>query len=189
MANKSIVAQKEEKVKALAEEIKGANLVLIVDYRGTTVEDDTKLRKDLRECNGVSKVVKNNILKRALDANGESELDDLLVGPNALVFAKEDYLSPLKVAYKFSTKHENYQIKGGFIEGKLMSKEEIITLAKLPSREELLSKLAGTLLQTIAKVAVAIDQVRIKKEEEGDASSSNTEEVKETVNAEAPKAE
>ena len=162
MANKSIVAQKEEKVKALAEEIKGANLVLIVDYRGTTVEDDTKLRKDLRECNGVSKVVK---------------------------FAKEDYLSPLKVAYKFSTKHENYQIKGGFIEGKLMSKEEIITLAKLPSREELLSKLAGSLLQTIAKVAVAIDQVRIKKEEEGDASSSNTEEVKETVNAEAPKAE
>ena len=70
-----------------------------------------------------------------------------------------------------------------------MSKEEIITLAKLPSREELLSKLAGSLLQTIAKVAVAIDQVRIKKEEEGDASSSNTEEVKETVNAEAPKAE
>lgn len=189
MANKSIVAQKEEKVKALAEEIKGANLVLIVDYRGTTVEDDTKLRKDLRECNGVSKVVKNNILKRALDANGESELDDLLVGPNALVFAKEDYLSPLKVAYKFSTKHENYQIKGGFIEGKLMSKEEIITLAKLPSREELLSKLAGSLLQTIAKTAIALDQVRIKKEAEEGADAPKAEETvkaTETAETEAP---
>ena len=190
MANKSIVAQKEEKVKALSEELKGANLVLIVDYRGTTVEDDTKLRKDLREANGVTKVVKNNILKRALDANGESELDDLLEGPNALVFAKEDYLAPLKVAYKFSTAHSNYQIKGGFVEGKLMSVDEIITLAKLPSREELLSKLAGSLLQTIAKVAVAIDQVRIKKEAEGDAPVASEEPAKEDAKVEeAPKAE
>lgn len=184
MANKSIIAQKEAKVNALAEEIKGANLVLIVDYRGTNVEDDTKLRKDLRECNGTSRVVKNNILKRALDANGESELDDLLEGPNALVFAKDDYLTPLKVAYKFSTKHENYKIKGGFIEGKLMSVDEIITLAKLPSREELLSKLAGSLLQTIAKVAVAIDQVRIKKETEGDNTEEKSAEV--AVSTDAP---
>lgn len=167
MANKKIVEQKEAKVNELADQIKGASLVLVVDYRGTTVEEDTKLRKSLREANATSKVVKNNILKRALDKNGESELDDILVGPNALVFSSDEYLTPLKAVYKFSKEHSNYTIKGGFIEGKLMSVEEILTLAQLPSREELLSKLAGSLLQTIAKVAVALDQVRVKKEAEG----------------------
>lgn len=169
MANKKIIAAKEAKVNELADLIKDAKLVLVVDYRGTNVEDDTKLRKSLREVNGTSVVVKNNILRRALDKNGESDLDSILVGPNALVFSNEDYLAPLKAVYKFSKDHANYTIKGGFIEGKLMSVEEIVTLAQLPSREELLSKLAGSLLQTIAKVAVALDQVRVKKEAEGDA--------------------
>lgn len=164
MANKNIILQKEAKVKELAESLKKSKLILIVDYRGTTVEDDTKLRKDLREANGSAKVIKNNILKRALDMNGESDLDEVLVGPNALITAEEDYLAPLKVVYKFSKAHENYTIKGGFIDGKLMSVEELKTLATLPSREELLSKLAGSLLQTIGKVAIAIDQVRIQKE-------------------------
>lgn len=164
MANKNIILQKEAKVKELAENLKKSKLILIVDYRGTTVEDDTKLRKDLREANGSAKVIKNNILKRALDMNGESDLDEVLVGPNALITAEEDYLAPLKVVYKFSKAHENYTIKGGFIDGKLMSVDELKTLATLPSREELLSKLAGSLLQTIGKVAIAIDQVRIQKE-------------------------
>lgn len=164
MANKKIILEKEAKVKELAENLKQSKLVLIVDYRGTTVEDDTKLRKDLREAKGSAKVIKNNILKRALDMNGESDLDEVLVGPNALITAEEDYLAPLKVVYKFSKTHENYTIKGGFIDGKLMSVEELKTLATLPSREELLSKLAGSLLQTIGKVAIALDQVRAQKE-------------------------
>lgn len=164
MANKNIILQKEAKVKELAETLKKSKLILIVDYRGTTVEDDTKLRKDLREAKGSARVIKNNILKRALDMNGESDLDEVLVGPNALITSEEEYLAPLKVVYKFSKAHENYTIKGGFIDGKLMSVEELKTLATLPSREELLSKLAGSLLQTIGKVAIAIDQVRIQKE-------------------------
>lgn len=164
MANKNIILQKEAKVKELAETLKISKLILIVDYRGTTVEDDTKLRKDLREAKGSARVIKNNILKRALDMNGESDLDEVLVGPNALITSEEEYLAPLKVVYKFSKAHENYTIKGGFIDGKLMSVEELKTLATLPSREELLSKLAGSLLQTIGKVAIAIDQVRIQKE-------------------------
>lgn len=164
MANKNVILQKEAKVKETAEMLKKSNLILIVDYRGTSVEDDTKLRKSLREANGSAKVIKNNILRIELDMNGESELDEILVGPNALITAEEDYLTPLKAVYKFSKEHENYTIKGGFIEGKLMSVEEIKTLATLPSREELLSKLAGSLLQTIGKVAIAIDQVRIQKE-------------------------
>ena len=169
MANKAIIANKEAEVKELAEYLKSSNLVLLIDYRGTTVEQDTKIRKTLRETNANCKIIKNNIIKRALESNGESGLDDLLEGPTAIVSTTEDYLSALKVSYKFSKENENYKIKGGMIEGKVMSVEEIITLAKLPSREELLSKLAGSLLQTISKVAVAIDQVRIKKEAEGGA--------------------
>ncbi len=169
MANKAIIAKKEAEVKELAEYLKSSNLVLLIDYRGTTVEQDTKIRKTLRETNANCKIIKNNIIKRALESNGESGLDDLLEGPTAIVSTTEDYLSALKVSYKFSKENENYKIKGGMIEGKVMSVEEIITLAKLPSREELLSKLAGSLLQTISKVAVAIDQVRIKKEAEAGA--------------------
>ena len=168
MANKNVIAIKEAKVNELAEHIKGAKLILLVDYRGTTVADDTKLRKDIREANGDIKVMKNNIIKRALEANKESGLDDVLEGPTAIVSATEDYLQPLKAVYKFTKDHENYKIKGGMIDGEVKSVEEIMTLAKLPSREELLAKLAGSLLGTISKLAVALDQVKTKKEAEGD---------------------
>ena len=168
MANKNVIAIKEAKVNELAEHIKGAKLILLVDYRGTTVADDTKLRKDIREANGDIKVMKNNIIKRALEANKESGLDDILEGPTAIVSATEDYLQPLKAVYKFTKDHENYKIKGGIIDGEVKSVEEIMTLAKLPSREELLAKLAGSLLGTISKLAVALDQVKVKKEAEGD---------------------
>ena len=164
MANKDVIALKQSKVSELAEHIKDAKLVLLVDYRGTTVSDDTKLRKDLREANGELKVIKNNIIKRALETNNETGLDSLLEGPTAMVSAKDDYLAPLKTVYKFTNEHDNYKIKGGIVDGKVMSVEELVTLAKLPSREELLSKLAGSLLQTISKLAVAIDQVRVQKE-------------------------
>lgn len=179
MANKNVIAMKETKVKELAEHIKGAKLILLVDYRGTTVEADTKLRKSIREVNGEIKVMKNNIIKRALDANNESGLDDVLEGPTAIVSSKEDYLQPLKAIYKFSKSNENYKIKGGIIDGEVKSVEELITLAQLPSREELLAKLAGSLLGTISKLAVALDQVKSKKEAEGDSK----------VDAESPKAE
>src|SRR5574344_676262 len=164
MANKTVIAAKEEEVKKVAERIKGSKLVVLVDYTGTTVEDDTKLRKDLREANTVSSVIKNNIRKRALDVNGESGLDTALVGPTAMVTSEEDYVTGLKAIYKFAKDHENYKIKGGIIDGKIMSVEELITLAKSPSREALLAKLAGSLLGTISKIAVALDQVRIQKE-------------------------
>ncbi len=168
MANKDVIAMKEAKVNELADSIKNSKLVLLVDYRGITVADDTKLRKDLREANGQIKVIKNNIIKRALDANKESGLDDVLEGPTAIVSSTEEYLQPLKAVYKFTKDHENYKIKGGIIEGEIKSVEEILTLAKLPSREELLAKLAGSLLGTISKLAVALDQVKTKKEAEGD---------------------
>ena len=165
MASENILKQKEEEVSKLAEKLKEAKIILLTDYRGINVADVTKLRADLRNTNSEYKVIKNNIIKRALDANGESGLDDLLEGPTAIVIGTEDYLEPSKVIYNFSKNNEFYKIKGGIIEGKVMTAEEIITLAKLPSKETLLSMLAGALLANIQKFAVALDQVRIQKEE------------------------
>lgn len=166
MASEKILKQKEEAVKNLAAELKEASLILLVDYRGISVEDVTKLRNEIREANADYKVVKNNIIKRALNANGENGLDEILEGPTALVTSKEDYLAPTKAIYNYSKNNDFYKIKGGIIEGKVMTPEEIITLAKLPSRQELLAKLAGALLGNITKLAATLDAVRVKKEEE-----------------------
>lgn len=163
MASENILKQKEEEVSKLAEKLKEAKIILLTDYRGINVADVTKLRADLRNTNSEYKVIKNNIIKRALDANGESGLDDLLEGPTAIVIGTEDYLEPSKVIYNFSKNNEFYKIKGGIIEVKVMTAEEIITLAKLPSRQELMAKLAGALLGNITKLAVALDAVREQK--------------------------
>ena len=164
MASEKIIKQKEAEIKELAEQFKSDKLILLVDYRGITVEDATKLRAELRESNSEYRVIKNNIIKRALDLNGESGLDDLLEGPTALITNNEDYLAPAKAIYNFTKDHDFYKIKGGIIEGKVMTAEEIITLAKLPSRQELLAQLAGALIGNITKLAVALDAVREQKE-------------------------
>ena len=165
MASEAILKQKEEEVAKLAEKFKASNLILLTDYRGITVEDVTKLRNTLRDTNSEYKVIKNNIVRRALELNGESGLDDLLEGPTAVIMNNEDYLETAKAIYNYSKENDFYKIKGGVIDGKVMTAEEIITLAKLPSRDTLLSMLAGSLLGTISKIAIALDQVRIQKEE------------------------
>ena len=91
MASEKIIKQKEEAVKKLAEELKDTKIILLADYRGITVEDVTKLRAELRGTNSEYKVIKNNIVKRALELNGESGLNDLLEGPTAVITSKEDY--------------------------------------------------------------------------------------------------
>ena len=164
MANEKIIKQKEEEVKALADQIKDAKLVLLTDYRGINVTDVTNLRKTLRGTSSDYKVIKNNITRRAFAECGIEGLNDALLGPTAVIIGKEDYLEPAKAIYEFTKKNDFYKIKGGIIEGKVMTAEEIITLAKLPSRETLLSMLAGALLGNISKLAVALDQVKLQKE-------------------------
>ena len=164
MASEKIINQKKEEVSKLAEKMKEAKIILLTDYRGINVSDVTNLRTDLRNVNAKYAVIKNNITRRALAECGIEGLEDKLVGPTAVIMSNEDYLEPAKAIYKFSKDNDYYKIKGGVIEGKVMTAEEIITLAKLPSRETLLSMLAGALLGNISKVAVALDQVRIKKE-------------------------
>ena len=164
MASETILKQKEEEVAKLAEKFKKSNLILLTDYRGITVDAVTGLRNTLRDTTAEYKVIKNNIIKRALDTNGESGLDEVLEGPTAVITTEGEYLDPLKAIYKFSKDNDFYKIKGGIVEGKILSVDELITLAKLPSRQELLGMLAGGLLSTISKLAVGLDQVRLQKE-------------------------
>ncbi|MBO4293477.1 MAG: 50S ribosomal protein L10 [Clostridia bacterium] len=169
MASEKILNQKKEEVTALANKIKEANLVLLVDYRGINVEDVTNLRTSVRNTKAEYKVIKNNITRRALAEAGIEGLEDKLVGPTAVIMTSEDYLETTKAIYNFSKENDFYKIKGGVVEGKVMTAEEIITLAKLPSRDTLLSMLAGALLGNISKLAVALDQVKLQKESTAEA--------------------
>ena len=164
MANEKIIKQKEEEVKALAEKIKDAKLVLLTDYRGINVTDATNLRKTLRGTNSEYKVIKNNITRRALKECGIDGLDEMLEGPTAVILGNEDYLAPAKAIYEFTKNNDFYKIKAGIVAGKVMNADEIVTLAKLPSKETLLSMLAGALLGNISKLAVALGQVKAQKE-------------------------
>ena len=164
MASEKIVAQKEKQVEELAAKIKEAKIVLLTDYRGITVDQVTNLRADLRKSNSEYRVIKNNITRRALAKCEYEGLEDLLVGPTAVVMNNEDYLDAAKTIYNFTKDNEFYKIKGGIIEGKVMTAEEIITLAKLPSKDTLIGMLAGALLGNISKLAVALNEVKAQKE-------------------------
>ena len=165
MANENNIKQKQEEVNNLADRMKDASIVLLTDYRGINVSDVTALRKSLREVNAEYSVIKNNITKRALNKNGITELDEVLEGPTAVIIAGEEYLPALKAIYKYSKDNDFYKIKAGVLEGKVTSVEELTTLAKLPSREELIAKLAGSLLGNITKLAATLDAVRVQKEQ------------------------
>lgn len=187
MANLKIIEAKKAEVTTLAEKLKKANIVLLTDYRGINVEDVTKLRKDLKEIGAEYSVIKNNIVRRAFKECNIDGFDEVLVGPTAVITCNEDYLQTAKVMYKFMKENEYYQLKAGMIEGEAKTKEEIFVLAQLPSREELLAKLAGVLLANIQKLAVALDQVKEKKSENAveteavDAKEEIQEETKEVV--------
>ena len=164
MASEKSINLKKEEVSKLAEKMKEAKLILLTDYRGINVSDVTNLRTELRNVSAEYKVIKNNITKRALAECNLEGLDDKLEGPTAVIMTNEDYLDATKIIYKFSKDNDFYKIKGGVVDGKVMTAEEIITLAKLPSRQDLLSMLAGGLLANISKFAVALEQVRLQKE-------------------------
>ena len=121
MASEKILNQKKEEVKKLAEQMKEAKLILLVDYRGINVTDVTELRTDLRKVNSKYAVIKNNITRRALAECGLEGLEEQLEGPTAVIMSDEDNLEPSKIIYNFSKNNDYYKIKGGVIEGKVKS--------------------------------------------------------------------
>ena len=165
MASEKKLQEKQAQDSALANKKKEAKLILLAEYRGINVADVTEMRSKLRKVNAQYSVIKNNITRRALAECKIEGLDEQLVGPVAIIMSNEDYLEPSKIIYEFSKENDFYKIKGGVIEGKVVSAEEIITLAKLPSRQTLIAQLAGALLGNISKLAVALDQVQKQKAE------------------------
>ncbi|MCS4487375.1 50S ribosomal protein L10 [Streptococcus sciuri] len=163
--SEAIIAKKAEQVELVAEKMKAATSIVVVDSRGLTVEQDTVLRRNLRE-NGVEfKVIKNSILTRAAEKAGLDELKDIFVGPSAVAFSNEDVIAPAKVLSEFAANAEALEIKGGTIEGAVSTKEEIDALAKLPNREGMLSMLLSVLQAPVRNVAYAVKAVAEAKEE------------------------
>ena len=166
MANAKVLAKKQDEVKLYKEKFEKSKLVILADYRGINVSDVTKMRADLRKSGTEYKVTKNSILRFAAKEAKLDELEGLLEGPTAVAFSYEDYVEPAKVLYDYAKTSEFYKIKGGVMDGKVISVAEIERLAKLPSREMLLTQLATVLLANIRNFAVVLDQVRQQKEQE-----------------------
>ncbi|KRM75460.1 50S ribosomal protein L10 [Secundilactobacillus collinoides DSM 20515 = JCM 1123] len=167
LMSKEAIAVKAQAVDAVVERFNAATSAVVVDYRGLTVEEVTDLRKQLREAGVSMSVIKNKILTRAADKAGYEGLEDVFAGPTAVAFSDEDAIAPAKILKKFADSHDALSIKGGIIEDKVVSVDEINTYATMPSREELLSMLASALSDPMRKIARAVKAVADKGE--GDA--------------------
>ena len=166
MPNAKVLAKKQSDVEVLKEKFANAKLVILADYRGINVEDVTKMRAELRKDENTEYMVaKNSTLKFAVKGTEYEAISEQMEGPTAVVFSNEDYVGPAKVLYDYAKTNDFYKIKGGIMDGKVISAEEIIKLAKLPSKEMLLTQVATALLANIRNVAVVLDQVKKQKEE------------------------
>ena len=152
MPNASVLEQKKAVVAELIEKLKAAQAGVIVDYRGLTVEEDTKLRTKLREAGVEYKVVKNTLTRFAIKELGYDEMDEALNGPSSLAISETDPVAPAKVISDFAKTNENLTIKAGFLDGKVISLDEIKTLANTPSKEVLIAKIMGSLNSPVSKL-------------------------------------
>lgn len=146
MASNKILDQKKSQVASLAEKVQGSVAGVLVDYKGITVAQDTKMRKELREAGIDYSVLKNSIMSRAFDQVGYSELDEVLVGTTALAISEDDVIAPAKVLAKFAKEYKDIiVIKGGYLDGEVVDLEQINELAELPSEQELVAMVLGSL--------------------------------------------
>lgn len=159
MPSQKVLEQKQQLVADLADRIQNSVAGVIVDYKGITVEDDTKLRKELRE-NGVKyTVIKNTLIKRAADKAGLSGMDDVLNGTSAIATSAEDYVAAARILQKFADTHEHFHVKTGYLDNEVIGLEKIKSLAKLPSREVLLANVLGAFQAPIASFARAVQAI------------------------------
>ena len=164
MPSQKILEKKKDKVQVLAEKFKKAKMIVLTEYRGISVEDDTKLRATIRNNGDEYSVVKNSIIAHAAKEAGIEGLDNL-EGPTAVVIGYEDYVTPAKAVNDYAKDNEFYTIKAGVMDGKMIEVSEVKKLANLPSKDTLYAMLASALLGNIRNFAVVIDQVRQKQEE------------------------
>ena len=167
MPSAKILSEKQAFVADLKAKIDGAAAGVLVSYKGINVADDTKLRKELREAGVEYAVIKNSLIRFAVQGTALEGLSEVLEGTTALAISKDDPIVAANLLNKFaeSTKNKEFQIKGGFVEGKLMSKDQMQQIAKLPGLEGMLSMFAGALTSTLSGLAVAM-QAYVDKQEE-----------------------
>ena len=153
------VELKQPIVQEISEMINGAQSVVVVDYRGLTVAEDTQLRKQLREAGVSYKVYKNTLVTRAVEGTEFESLRDSLEGPNAFAVSTEDATAPARVLAEFAKKAPNLEIKAGVVEGTFYDAEGMKAIASVPSREVLLSKLLGSIQSPITNLARVLNQI------------------------------
>lgn len=148
-----------DEIKAYAADAKAA---VLVDYRGLTVEQDTKLRKQLREAGVVYKVYKNTMMTRAFEGTDFGQLDKDLEGPTAIAFSSEDETAPARILHEFSKEAEQLQFKSAVVAGTYYDEAGVQALAKIPSRDTLISKLLGSLQSPVTNLARVLNQIAEK---------------------------
>ncbi|MBR0428645.1 MAG: 50S ribosomal protein L10 [Lachnospiraceae bacterium] len=174
------VELKQPVVQEIAENVKDAQSVVVVDYRGLTVAEDTALRKQLREAGVTYKVYKNTMMNFAFKGTDFEALKDVLEGPSAIAISKDDATAPARIIAKFAKTAPKLEIKAGVVEGTFYDAKGMEAIANVPSREELLSKLLGSLQSPITNLARVLNQIA----EQGGASAEAP-----AAEAEAPVAE
>ena len=164
MPNAKVLSEKQAVVAALKEKLKGAAAGVLVDYSGITVADDTALRRKMREEKVEYSVVKNTLVRFAIDDAGYGELDSLLHGTTSLAISHEDALAPARIVSEFAEKLPDcFEIKGGFMDGKVISVDEIKALAKIPPLPVLRAQVLGTMLAPISSLACVLKAIAEKQ--------------------------
>lgn len=154
--SEKMIAKKALEVEALSEKIKSTPSIVVVNYLGLTVAQVTELRKTLYDNDCEFKVIKNNITRRAVQALGFQKMDEALTGPNAIAFSHSDSVTAAKILFNFAKDHEVLSLKAGIVDGEYLDQQGITQVAQLPSREELLTMIAGGLLQPVKNVAIGL---------------------------------
>ncbi|MGN0567121.1 MAG: 50S ribosomal protein L10 [Acutalibacteraceae bacterium] len=156
MPSEKILEQKKKVVSELADTLSSSVAGVIVDYKGITVDEDTKLRKELREAGVKYAVVKNTILKLAAEKAELSDIDDVLEGTTAIATSAEDHVAAARILSKFAENSKTFTIKKGFLDGKVIGVETVESLAKLPSKDVLLATVCNAFNAPIAAFARAM---------------------------------
>lgn len=165
MANAKILAQKQEVIDEIKETVSNASTIVLFDYRGLTDAESKELRRTLRESGSDYKVYKNTLMARAFnDLN--IDLNESLEGPSALAFSHQDEIAPIKILADFAKKHPALMLKVGIVDGEKSNEAQLAELAKLPSRDGLLTMLAGGMMQIARDLSICLDLYAKQKEGE-----------------------
>ena len=160
MPNAKVLSEKQAIVDALVERINGASAGIFVDYQGITVAEDTALRSEMRKEGVDYTVVKNTLTRKAIDKVGMSELDSILNGSTSLATSNDDPIAPFRIISDYSKKlNDRFNVKAAFMEGKILDAAEIEALSALTSKNDLYSKLAGSLNAIMGGLAVCLTEV------------------------------